>query len=173
MSDSYPMSDEARESILAAMKLGLEAAKIKNKETYTPKKYRKGWCRCPHKPSVSWLGYIVLSVPLIEVRGFHQKIKRRHIIYLNDALSESEAQFVCAHELGHALLHNQINRLFLDSNTYFISREFEISADRFAVHLLHTDEEEEALTKVYQYTTAQISRMWGIPEALVEYRVNH
>ena len=42
MFDGNPMSDEARESILAAMKLGLEAAKIKNKETYTPKKYRKG-----------------------------------------------------------------------------------------------------------------------------------
>jgi len=42
MFDGDPMSDEARESILAAMKLGLEAAKRKNKETYTPKKYRKG-----------------------------------------------------------------------------------------------------------------------------------
>ena len=37
-----PMSDEARESIRAAMKLGLEAAKVKNKERFTPKKYRKG-----------------------------------------------------------------------------------------------------------------------------------
>jgi len=37
-----PKSDEARESIRAAMKLGLEAAKLKNKELYTPKKYRKG-----------------------------------------------------------------------------------------------------------------------------------
>lgn len=36
------MSDEARESIRAAMKLGLEAAKVKNKERFTPKKYRKG-----------------------------------------------------------------------------------------------------------------------------------
>ena len=35
------MTDEARESILAAMKLGLEAAKLKNKEKYTPKKYKK------------------------------------------------------------------------------------------------------------------------------------
>ena len=37
-----PMSDEARESIRAAMKLGLEAAQVKNKERFTPKKYRKG-----------------------------------------------------------------------------------------------------------------------------------
>lgn len=36
-----PMSDEAKESILAAMELGLQTAKVKNKEKYTPKKYKK------------------------------------------------------------------------------------------------------------------------------------
>lgn len=41
MFDGDPMSDEARESIRAAMKLGLEAAKLKNKERFTPKQYRK------------------------------------------------------------------------------------------------------------------------------------
>ena len=41
MFDGNPMSDEARDSIMAAMKLGLEAAKLKNKERFTPKKYRK------------------------------------------------------------------------------------------------------------------------------------
>ena len=42
MFDGDPISDEARDSIRSAMKLGLEAAKIKNKERFTPKKYRKG-----------------------------------------------------------------------------------------------------------------------------------
>lgn len=41
MFDGDPMSDEARESIRAAMKLGLEAARLKNKARFTPKKYRK------------------------------------------------------------------------------------------------------------------------------------
>lgn len=41
MFDGDPMSEEARESILSAMKLGLEAAKLRNKEKYTPKKYKK------------------------------------------------------------------------------------------------------------------------------------
>ncbi len=40
--DGDPMSDEARASIRSAMMLGLEAAKVKNKERFTPKKYRKG-----------------------------------------------------------------------------------------------------------------------------------
>lgn len=42
MFDGDPMSDEARESMLSAMRLGLQAAKLKNKERFTPKKYKKG-----------------------------------------------------------------------------------------------------------------------------------
>ncbi len=41
MFDGDPMTPEARESIMAAMRLGLEAAKAKNKERFTPHKYRK------------------------------------------------------------------------------------------------------------------------------------
>ena len=42
MFDGDPMSPEARDSIRSALKLGFEAAKLKNKEIYTPNKYRKG-----------------------------------------------------------------------------------------------------------------------------------
>lgn len=41
MFDGDPVSPEAIESILAAMQIGMEMVKKKNKEKYTPKKYRK------------------------------------------------------------------------------------------------------------------------------------
>lgn len=41
MFDGDPISDEARASILNALQMGLEIAKVKNKERFTPKKYRK------------------------------------------------------------------------------------------------------------------------------------
>lgn len=41
MFDGDPASPEAIESILSAMKIGMEMAKEKNKERFTPKKYRK------------------------------------------------------------------------------------------------------------------------------------
>ena len=41
MFDGDPASPEAIESILSAMKVGMEMAKQKNKEKYTPKKYKK------------------------------------------------------------------------------------------------------------------------------------
>lgn len=36
-----PLDDETKEHIKNALKLGLEIAKIKNKQKYTPRKYRK------------------------------------------------------------------------------------------------------------------------------------
>ena len=41
MFDGDPASPEAIESSLAAMQIGMEMAKKKNKEKYTPKKYKK------------------------------------------------------------------------------------------------------------------------------------
>jgi transcriptional regulator with XRE-family HTH domain len=42
MFDGKPASPEAVESIISAMQIGMEMAKKKNKEKYTPKKYKKG-----------------------------------------------------------------------------------------------------------------------------------
>lgn len=42
MFDGVPMSEAARASMAAAMRIGLEEARRRNKETYTPKKYKKG-----------------------------------------------------------------------------------------------------------------------------------
>lgn len=41
MFDGNPASPEAIESILSAMQIGMELAKKKNKDKYTPKKYKK------------------------------------------------------------------------------------------------------------------------------------
>lgn len=41
MFDGSPASPEAIDSIISAMRIGMEMAKEKNKEKYTPKKYKK------------------------------------------------------------------------------------------------------------------------------------
>jgi len=41
MFDGKPATQEAIDSILSAMQVGMELAKKKNKEKYTPKKYKK------------------------------------------------------------------------------------------------------------------------------------
>lgn len=41
MFEGNPATPEAIESILSAMQIGMEMAKLKNKEKYTPKKYKR------------------------------------------------------------------------------------------------------------------------------------
>ena len=43
MFDGNPASPEEIDSIISAMKIGMELAKKKNKEKYTPKIYKKDW----------------------------------------------------------------------------------------------------------------------------------
>lgn len=105
-----------------------------------------------------------------KIRGFHQISGRIHIIYVDDSLPETEARFVCAHELGHAMLHRGYNRIFLDAETLFVTNRFEIEADRWAADLLLSDDElREAI--LCRYTVPQLAAMYGLTPALVEYRV--
>lgn len=87
------------------------------------------------------LGYIVLRVPLKGIRGYYRHMKRRTIIYIDSNLEQWEENFVCAHEIGHALLHRGCNRIFMDTNTYFKVDQYELEADRFALNLLYSDDE--------------------------------
>ena len=66
------------------------------------------------------LGYIIIYTPLVGVRGFYQYLKRCHIIYLDSELDEDTTRFVCAHELGHSLLHRGLNRIFMDTRTFLV-----------------------------------------------------
>ena len=98
-------------------------------------------------------------------------MQRNHIIYISDTLEDAEARFVCAHELGHAMLHGGYNRIFLDAETLFVTSKFELAADRWAADLLLSDDDlrEEMLCRS---TVQQIACTYGLPEELVLYRIH-
>ena len=83
---------------------------------------------------------ILVYAPLNGVRGFYQYFQRNHIIYIDENLSDSEKRFVCAHELGHMLLHKKANALFMDTHTFFNTEKYEVEANTFAAELLIPDE---------------------------------
>lgn len=87
------------------------------------------------------LGYIVLRVPLKGIRGFYQQLRRCTIIYIAEDLPYWDAAFVCAHEIGHVLLHRGCNRIFMDTHAFFKVNTYEIEADRFALNLIWSDED--------------------------------
>jgi len=82
------------------------------------------------------LGYIVMRVPLVDVWGFYHTHNRCTLIYVADHLSTWEARFVCAHEIGHALMHKGYNELFMLQNTQLKITPLEKEADIFAATLL-------------------------------------
>lgn len=57
---------------------------------------------------IKGLNVILVPVPLEGVRGFYQYFQRNNIIYIDDSLPEHEQILVCAHELGHMLLHKKL-----------------------------------------------------------------
>lgn len=57
---------------------------------------------------VKGMNVILVPVPLEGVRGFYQYFQRNNIIYIDDSLPEHEQILVCAHELGHMLLHKKL-----------------------------------------------------------------
>ena len=114
------------------------------------------------------LGFLVIRTPLRGIRGFFQYVKRCSIIYIDSSLEDREASFVCAHELGHAILHRGCNRIFMDKHTYFPVNRQEIEADRFAVDLLFDDDE---LRDFLDHPVQVSADYMGISIELAEYRL--
>lgn len=114
------------------------------------------------------LGYVVIRTPLRGIRGFYQHIKRCQIIYIDSALDDAAARFVCAHELGHSLLHRGYNRIFMDAHTYFPTKKYEIEANKFAVDLLFEDDD---LRDFLEHPLQLAADSMGVSIELAEYRL--
>ena len=97
--------------------------------------------------------------------GFYFHDSRIKFININNNLSTEMQRFVCAHELGHAILHPRSNTPFLKKNTFFSIDKIEVEANTFAVELLLLDE------AIYEYRDSNLSmyeacEMHGIPREL-------
>lgn len=113
------------------------------------------------------LDYIVIFVPLHRIRGFHQYIKRNHIIYIDDSLDTEKQRWVCAHELGHIFLHPSLNKMFMANHTYSVQSKYEVEADRFAACLCYPPEYLNA--EFEGCSICQISEALCLPMSLIEY----
>ena len=79
-----------------------------------------------------------------------------------------EKRFTCAHELGHALLHPNVNTPFLRENTFLSINKLEREANLFAPCLLCPLEK---LEEYREYTVSQIASLTGVREELIRLRV--
>ena len=119
---------------------------------------------------ISGMNAFIVFAPLYDVKGFYQHFQRNNIIYIDENLSESEQLFVCAHELGHMLLHKKENCIYMDTYTNFNTNKYENEADLFAIELLVPD---EIITEHKGYTTEQLARLLGYSKRLIEQKRLH
>jgi len=85
----------------------------------------------------------VLIEDLGEVRGLFKRVLRRKFIFINSKLNEFDKILVCAHELGHAILHSSSNYQFLIDNTRILKKsKLEDEANLFASFLIFPNDDE-------------------------------
>ncbi|MGG3115251.1 ImmA/IrrE family metallo-endopeptidase [Bacillus paranthracis] len=104
----------------------------------------------------------VLYADLGNTLGFYNTYKRFKFIHINNQIDEITQRFVCAHELGHAVLHPKANTPFLRNQTFFSVDRLEIEANTFAVELLLTDE----MIATYEDTRLsiqEVAEIHGVP----------
>lgn len=70
-----------------------------------------------------------------KIQGFFQNIYDEFIIYINQSLNEEYIDGVVGHELGHIILHSELNTLFLKENTYLNVNKYEREANMFSAYL--------------------------------------
>jgi len=104
-------------------------------------------------------------------RGFFQMSKRIIIIYINEQLNDIERRNVLAHELAHAILHRDMNRIFMDNHTLNVPDRYENQANLLAAYMLIEDNDAREFIN-YKFTYKQISRMTGIKEQFVKQRID-
>lgn len=87
----------------------------------------------------SQLGIFVLNFDTPgTLKGMYSVIKRSRFIFVNESLDDDLRRFVCAHELGHDILHRKIigQTPMSDTNMYGNSSRMEYEANVFASTLL-------------------------------------
>lgn len=93
---------------------------------------------CPFKLADK-LNIHILYEPLGATLGYFSRDFRLKFIHINQNLSTEAQIFVCAHEIGHAILHPDVNTPFLSRHTLFSISKIEREANTFAVEFLMPD----------------------------------
>ena len=109
------------------------------------------------------LGVLIQIGDIGACSGCYMFLKNHRYIFLNQNLTDQEAQMVLAHELGHAILHRKQSCYFLREKTLLLPG-IEREANIFAAELLIPD---DIIKDHLEYSISQLSRMLGYKEKFV------
>lgn len=104
-----------------------------------------------------------------DLLGYYINSGNYKFIVVHDGLDYYDQRVVIAHELGHALLHPELNTSFLKQNTFQSIDKYEYQANVFAAHLLLPDDFEKDV-EFEGMTVEQIAEMVGMPVNYINYK---
>ena len=104
---------------------------------------------------------------LVGINGYYLFYKGVKNIVVNRNLPRHIQKFVVAHEIGHSILHPDTNAFL--SNSFCPRDRQERDADRFAIHLLLTD---DMVNTYKERTVDNWASILGLPREIVELRFN-
>lgn len=106
-----------------------------------------------------------------ELKGFCQRTPEGYvIIHINSEAPEEEMKYICAHELGHAILHTKISLSFFIENPMLVKNKYEIEADKFAAEILISQEIHDH--GYSELNLEQLSAIICVPSKLIEYKLS-
>lgn len=116
----------------------------------------------------------ILYEPLGNIKGFFQNILNTPIIHLNSNLNEHEVNCVLSHELGHAVLHKDLNVCFLKHYTFSITDKYENEANKFTAELLIEDSSLIDILEVNNLITCEdLSKYFSVPTDFISYKFSN
>ena len=86
------------------------------------------------------LGIMLSFENLGNLFGYCDTHYRIRTIHINQNTPSHLQAFICAHELGHAIMHHDTNVPFLKAHTFYSTDKLERQANTFAVELLLSDD---------------------------------
>lgn len=108
-------------------------------------------------------------LPLNEIRGIYLKAYGVMQVAINCDLPLQIKKFVMAHEIGHAILHPDVNSLVFKTCMLNTGRQ-EVEANMFAIHMLLPNKDIEDNP---QYTVDNWASILGLPREIIEMRFNY
>lgn len=105
------------------------------------------------------------------LKGFYLFENGSRYIVINEDLDKIMKKVVCAHELGHDMLHRELSEGGIRENTLFLSgNKTEREANLFAAEVLISDG--EILDGISEFNSIRaLSADLGMPEALVNFKL--
>lgn len=111
------------------------------------------------------ISYLGIKVIKESTESFYCQIKDKKYIYLNKEAPEELKPFILAHELGHAILHQE--EISHYSPLSITKTATEREADYFAFKIL-----KKSIDPTYDYTSSQYAEMLAVSEDTIKYLVN-